>query len=150
MDELSLLLAKHDPSLAEQYAWPILDDKGALVGIVTRGDLMRAAAAGFEGSNSVLQAGSQALIVTYPDELLEEAVDKMARHDIGRLPVVDRRHPTRLLGYLGRKGIASAWREIAQEEQVREAGWLSGRARLLRMKVRRVTSQGDDQQQLVS
>jgi CIC family chloride channel protein len=150
VDGLSGLLAKHDPSLAEQYAWPIVDGKGALVGIVTRGDLMRAAASGLEGTRSVLLAGSQSLIVTYPDELLEEAVDKMARHDIGRLPVVDRRHPGRLLGYLGRKGIAAAWREIAEEEQVREAGWLSGRARLLRMKVRRVISEGDDPEQLAS
>jgi chloride channel protein, CIC family len=147
---LSSLLAKHDPTLAEQYAWPIMDAKGALVGIVTRGDLMRASSSGNGGTQSVLEAGSRSLVVTYPDELLEEAVDKMVRHDIGRLPVVDRHHPARLLGYLGRKGIASAWREIAEEEQVREAGWLSSRARLLRMKVRRVISQDDDSQRLAS
>ncbi|HEY7636571.1 MAG TPA: chloride channel protein [Gemmatimonadales bacterium] len=150
VDALSSLLARHDPTLAEQYAWPILDSKGILVGIVTRGDLVRAASSGVGGDRSVLEAGSRSLVVTYPDELLEEAVDKMVRHDIGRLPVVDRHHPDRLVGYLGRKGIASAWREIAEEEQVREAGWLSGRARLLRMKVRRVISQEDDSERLVS
>jgi chloride channel protein, CIC family len=118
--------------------------------MVTRGDLMRAASLSDGGTRGVLEAGTRSLVVTYPDELLEEAVDKMVRHDIGRLPVVDRHHPTRLLGYLGRKGIASAWREIAEEEQVREAGWLSSQARLLRMKVRRVISQADDSERLAS
>jgi hypothetical protein len=32
------------------------------------------------------QAGNRNLIVTYPDEILYEAIDKMMRNDIGRLP----------------------------------------------------------------
>jgi CBS domain-containing protein len=70
--------------------------------------------------------------------MLEEAVDKMIGHGIGRLPVVERAHPTKLLGYLGRKGIADAWEDLREEDQVREAGWITSRARLLRTKVRRV------------
>jgi chloride channel protein, CIC family len=50
----------------------------------------------------------------------------MARAEIGRLPVVDRRDPKRLVGYIGRTGIADAWREQVREEEVREAGWFSG------------------------
>jgi hypothetical protein len=65
------------------------------------------------------------VVVTYPDELLEEAVDKMVRHDIGRLPVVERSAQTRLLGYLGRSGIAAGWRFLFEEEQVQDTGWLS-------------------------
>lgn len=49
-----------------------------------------------------------------------------------------REHPTRLLGYLGRKGIAEAWEDLREKDQVREAGWLTSRTRLLRSKVRRV------------
>lgn len=62
----------------------------------------------------------------------------MAAHDIGRLPVVDRDEPTRLVGYLGRTGIAAAWRVLLEEEEVREAGWLTSHMRLLRRNVRRV------------
>ena len=86
---------------------------------------------------TVLEAGSRRLVVAYPDEVLEEAVDKMLRHEVGRLPVVEREDPTRLRGYLGRKGIAMAWQELREEEQVRESGWISSRARLLRRKVRK-------------
>jgi CIC family chloride channel protein len=66
-------------------------------------------------------------VVTYPDELLEEAMDKLVQHDIGRLPVVERSDATRLLGYLGRSGIAAGWRQIFEEERVREDGWLTPR-----------------------
>ncbi len=115
-------LAAHDPVLGRRYAWPLVDESGALVGIVTRGDLVRALEREVDGEVSVLEAGNANLIVTYPDELLEEAVDKMVRHDIGRLPVVERGDRTRLLGYLGRSGIAAGWRFLFEEEQIRDAG----------------------------
>jgi CIC family chloride channel protein len=125
VDLLFRRLAAHDPILGRRYAWPLVDESGSLIGIVTRGDLVRALEREGDGEVSVLEAGNANLIVTYPDELLEEAVDKMVRHDIGRLPVVDRADRTRLLGYLGRSGIAAGWRFLFEEEQVREAGWLS-------------------------
>jgi CBS domain-containing protein len=89
---------------------------------------------------TLLEAGSSPPVVAYPDEMLEEAVDKMIGHGVGRLPVVEREHPTKLLGYLGRKGIAEAWEDLREEDQVREAGWITSHARLLRSKVRRVLS----------
>jgi CBS domain-containing protein len=82
--------------------------------------------------------GSPTPVVTYPDELLKDAVDRMVRHDVGRLPVVERTDGTRLVGQLGRSGIAAAWQTLLEEEEGREQGWLSGRGRLLRMKLRRV------------
>jgi len=115
----------HASVLGGRYAWPLLDDSGALVGIVTRGDLVRASRGEADAELTVLQAGSSNLVVTYPDELLEEALNKMVRHDIGRLPVVERGDHRRLLGYLGRTGIAAGWRHMFEEEQVRESGWLS-------------------------
>ena len=118
-------LTAHDSVLGGRYAWPLLDDSGSLVGIVTRGDLVRAARGDGDPELTVLQAGSSNLVVTYPDELLEEALNKMVRHDIGRLPVVERANHRRLLGYLGRTGIAAGWRHMFEEEQVRESGWLS-------------------------
>ena len=79
------------------------------------------------GEMTLLDAGSNKPIVTYPDELLEQAVDKMVRHDIGRLPVVQRSDPKQLVCYLGRTGIAAGLRQIFEEERVREEGWLTGR-----------------------
>lgn len=44
---------------------------------------------------TVIQAGSGNLVVTYPDEILYEAIEKMVRQDIGRLPVVKPRKSAR-------------------------------------------------------
>jgi chloride channel protein, CIC family len=120
-------LAAHDQVLGRRYAWPLLDSDGRLAGIVTRGDLVRMIERDESGEMTLLEAGSNKPIVTYPDELLEQAVDKMVRHDIGRLPVVQRSDPKQLVGYLGRTGIATGWRQIFEEERVREEGWLTGR-----------------------
>jgi H+/Cl- antiporter ClcA len=35
------------------------------------------------------------------------------------------KRPTRLLGYLGRSGIAAGWRFLFEEEQVQDTGWPS-------------------------
>jgi CIC family chloride channel protein len=63
------------------------------------------------------------LIVTYPDELLGQAVEKMVRNDIGRLPVVERDSPHVVLGYLGRASVIAARLRRHEEEHVRERGW---------------------------
>jgi H+/Cl- antiporter ClcA/CBS domain-containing protein len=125
LDAILRRLAAHDPVLGRRYAWPLVDSAGKLAGIVTRGDLVRALEREESEEMTVLEAGSNKPVVTYPDELLEEAMDKLVQHDIGRLPVVERSDATRLLGYLGRSGIAAGWRQIFEEERVREDGWLT-------------------------
>ena len=124
LDVILRRLVAHDPVLGRRYAWPLVDGTGKLAGIVTRGDLVRMLEKEESEEMTVLDAGSSKPVVTYPDELLEEAVDKMVQHDIGRLPVVDRSDARQLLGYLGRSGIAAGWRQIFEEERVREDGWL--------------------------
>jgi CBS domain-containing protein len=131
-------LAAGDPVLGHRDAWPLIDSQGALVGLATRGDLMKALARPGARESTVREVAAFRLVVAYPDELLEEAVAKMARHQIGRLPVVDRHEPSRMIGYLGRAEIATAWHGLLREEHLREAGWLTSRLRLLRRNVSRV------------
>ncbi|HJR50290.1 MAG TPA: CBS domain-containing protein [Gemmatimonadales bacterium] len=71
---------------------------------------------------TVGEAASHPLIVAHPDDLLAHAVDRMVRHSVGRLLVVDPRQPTRLAGYLGRTGVADALCELLDEEEIQEAG----------------------------
>jgi CIC family chloride channel protein len=58
---------------------------------------------------------------------LHEAIDRMHAHDIGRLPVVDRADPRKLLGYLGRAAVLSARRVRWRENHEAEPGWLGRR-----------------------
>jgi CIC family chloride channel protein len=62
------------------------------------------------------------VIVTYPDEVLQEASAKMLRNNIGRLPVVERNNPQRVVGYLGRPGVMAARLRRLDEEHVRDRG----------------------------
>ncbi len=120
--ELSDRIAHRDPRLSRRQGLAVVDDEGKLAGIITRGDVLRAIEQGADGNTTVLDAGTRRLVVAYPDELLGEAVTKMLRHDIGRLPVVTREDPRRLVGYLGRASVMAARLRRLEEEQVREQG----------------------------
>ncbi len=124
ISELSDRISRHDPEVNRHQGMFVLDAAGQLAGIITRGDLMRALAKDPAGNATVLDAASRDLIVTYPDESLHQAAAKMLRNNIGRLPVVDRNQPQRVLGYLGRSGIMAARLRRLDEEHVREPGWL--------------------------
>jgi len=120
--ELSERLAAGDPLLSRRQGLPIVDAGGRLVGIITRSDVMRAMEGGFDRSRTVLDAGTPSPIVAYPDELLSDAVARMLSRDIGRLPVVAREDPCRVVGYLGRAGVMSVRVRLYEEENLRERG----------------------------
>jgi CBS domain-containing protein len=128
VSEFSDRLAKRDRKLSRRQGTLILDEAGLLCGIITRGDVVRAIDQFENDGLTVLEAGSRNLIVTYPDEILYEAIEKMVRHDIGRLPVVSRENPRQVLGYLGRAAVMTARLHRMKEEQEREPGWLQGLA----------------------
>ncbi len=122
--ELAERIAKHDQDVSRHEALFIVDSEGKLVAIITRGDILRALDQDPNGAIPVQEAGSRDLIVTFPDELISEASEKMLHNDIGRLPVVERSDSRKLLGYLGRQGVMAARLRRLHEEHVREQGWL--------------------------
>ncbi len=130
VSELSDRIARHDPEISRHQGLLILDSNQKLVGMITRGDVLRALDKDLAGTMTVLDAGARDLIVTYPDELLHEASTKMLRNNIGRLPVVDRKDPTHVVGYLGRPGIMAARLHRLEEEHLREPGWIRRRIRV--------------------
>jgi CIC family chloride channel protein len=122
--ELADRIARRDPEVCHHQGLLILDPEGKLAGVITRGDVVRALDNDPSGGMSVLEAGTRDVVVTYPNELLHDASAKMLRNSIGRLPVVDRDDPRRVVGYLGRPGIMAARLRGLEDEHVREPGWI--------------------------
>ncbi len=122
--ELADRIARRDPQVCQHQGLLILDSKDKLAGVITRGDVVRALDQDPSGGVSVLDAGTRDVVVTYPDELLHDASAKMLRNGIGRLPVVDRNDPLKVVGYLGRPGIMAARLKALEDEHVREPGWI--------------------------
>lgn len=124
LSELADRIGSGDPEVSRHQGMLVLDGEGKLVGIITRGDVLRALEK--NPSGTVLDACSRNVVVTYPDETLHEASEKMLRFNVGRLPVVDRADERHIVGYLGRPGIMAARRRKIDEEYVREPGWFKG------------------------
>jgi H+/Cl- antiporter ClcA len=137
--EVADRIAQHDPALSKHQGIFIVDSSGNLKGVLTRGDVLRSLDQDPTGDTPALEAGNRDLVVSYPDETLNQAAGKMLRHNIGRLAVVDRANPKKLLGYLGRREVMAARLRRLDEEHVREPGWI---ARFRKSRIVRPDSKG--------
>lgn len=91
------------------HGFPVLDEKGELYGIVTLRDLERAIARGGLDSLTVKDIATTSPLTAYPDEPLWVALKRLGTRDVGRLPVVDRRNPKKLIGLVRRYDIIRAY-----------------------------------------
>jgi chloride channel protein, CIC family len=87
--------------------FPVMDDNGRLTGIVTHEDINKALNNG-EADKPVNEIMTRKLIYCYPDETLKTALEKLGERNIGRIPVVERKDPERMVGLITRKGIIKA------------------------------------------
>jgi CIC family chloride channel protein len=122
--EMAERMARHEPGFNLSDGLPIADTNGRLLGIVTQGDLLRALEKDPTGRTALGEASDRKPIVAYPDELVIEALFRMLQSDIGRLPVVSRENSEKMVGYLNRTTILSAWTRQLHEESHRDYGWL--------------------------
>jgi CIC family chloride channel protein len=99
-----------DRSMATgRQAFPLVDVEGRLNGIVTRTDL-RTRGGSLTLERPVAALATRDVVVAYPDETVHMAIDKMVARNIGHLPVVDRRDPGRIVGWLTREKVLSVER----------------------------------------
>jgi len=134
--EIVRRLLLQDPVFGRRHSWPLVDQRGALAGILTRADLLQALNDADADDRTMLEIGTASPVVAYPDDQLEDALNLMLRSSVGRLPVVDRREPTRLLGMLSRGSIATAYRSVLDEEDAIEPSPLSAHIGVVRQRLR--------------
>lgn len=106
VSELADRIVGNDPVWNAARLFPITVDNHILIGVVSRADIL--AAVGSSPDAPVLDAGTRNPIAIHADETLADAAERMIRHSIGRLPVVDRSVPPRLCGLIGRREILHA------------------------------------------
>jgi len=96
-----------------RHGLAVLDREGKLWGIVTVTDLERAINSGSPLSTTTVEkiaTPNENLWITYPDENIGEALNKMSRHGFGRLPVVSREDPGHLVGLIQRRDVIEAYK----------------------------------------
>jgi coenzyme F420 hydrogenase subunit beta len=92
-------IAKH-----HHIGFPIVDESKQIVGIVTLQDAMKVAKEK-RSSIPVGEIGTKRLVVAFPDDSVAEAFEKMSRHNVGRLLVVDKKDSRLLVGILTRNDV---------------------------------------------
>ena len=101
------------PGSAHQ-GYPVLDEAGLLVGVLTRRDLI--------GSTEndlvpLLALVRRVPVVVFADNSLRDAADQMVRAGVGRLPVVDRGDTRRVIGIISRSDLLGAHAGRLEAEQ---------------------------------
>jgi CIC family chloride channel protein len=92
------------------HGFPVVDNNGNLVGIVTIHDFEIAVDAGDIENKTVADiATNESLIFAYEDEPMWSALRKLGVRDVGRIPVVKRGDERHLLGVVRRKDIIQAY-----------------------------------------
>lgn len=103
---------------------PIVDDAGALVGIITEADFLKLEVERQEGTrgqgDTVGDVMSRGVVTVSPNVEIYEAAKIMAVQEIKRLPVVD--EDNRLLGVISRSDIVSIFTrpDDVIEDEIRE------------------------------
>lgn len=105
VNEILDKIAKH-----HHIGFPVMDESKHILGIVTLQDVMKVAK---KNRNSVLvgDIATKDLVVVFPDDSVAEVFQKMSKHDIGRVLVVDEKNPILLVGILTRSDVMHALRK---------------------------------------
>jgi len=89
--------------------YPVVNEKGELIGVVTFEDTMNVP----KESRNKVSVGSIAkkkLVTAHPEDSVLDAFEKMDKHEIGRILIVDPQDPKKLLGVITRTDIMHALR----------------------------------------
>lgn len=101
-----------DPEGSRHQGYPVVDERGILLGVLTRRNLLSATES---GTTEIRQLIRRPPVYVYDTSTARDAADHMVRHDIGRLPVVDRKNPKHLVGIVTRSDILSVYERRLRE-----------------------------------
>jgi CIC family chloride channel protein len=89
------------------HGFPVVNKTGNLIGMVTLSDVE--AIMGSREQLTVADIATTNIITAYPDETLHDVVHRLGTSEVGRIPVIDRKDRTKLIGVLRRYDIVKAY-----------------------------------------
>ena len=102
-----------------QRLFPVIGPDRALVGVLGRRQLAQALEAPADPALRVAALAQRLMAVAYPDDTQRQAADEIAGSRVGVMPVVDRQHPTTLLGLISTYDLFRARTRLLEEERHR-------------------------------
>ena len=91
--------------------FPVVNDDGRMIGIISKADLLQAQAQGKEKDPIIEAATTSYILHAHPDQSLDSVMAKLGNRQLSRLPVVSRADPTRLLGIITAEDVMKAFGE---------------------------------------
>ena len=104
VEEVRDRIAARTPG-SQHQGFPVVNARGDLVGVVTRRDLLDL---DIEFTALVGDLVKRPAVVIYDDSSAREAADHMVHERVGRLPVVSRAKPRRVIGIVSRSDLLEA------------------------------------------
>ncbi len=106
--EMTLAEIQDKFAKSKHHGFPVVDKWGKLKGMVTLADV-ESKISGKRKKLTVADLSTTSIITAYADETLHDVVHRLGTSEIGRIPVVDRKDPHRLIGVLRRYDIVKAY-----------------------------------------
>ncbi|HEX5208231.1 MAG TPA: chloride channel protein [Steroidobacteraceae bacterium] len=117
--EDALVFFDTENGLKRHKSYPVVDDAGSVVSMVSRADVLRWSREGWpEGQTLEERPDVGEVFVGYTDELVGHLADRMASADVGRVPVVDRA-TGKLAGLIARRDLLRVRAHTARLERER-------------------------------
>ncbi|MFQ5849709.1 MAG: chloride channel protein [Candidatus Binatia bacterium] len=101
------------------HGFAVVNEKDEIYGIVSVSDLERALKRS-KATGTVRDIYTTRLITAFPEEPLEEVIQRIGVQDVSRIPVVDRVNPRRLLGMVHRADVIRAYTTALMDDQARQ------------------------------
>jgi H+/Cl- antiporter ClcA len=119
LETIQTRITSNDPLWSHQ-GFPVVDANGFLTGVVTRRDIIHSEK---DRASSIKDLLRRPPILVYDDLTLREAADHMVNHDVGRLPVVSRENPGKVIGIITRGDILKAQRRRIDEMKLSKSNF---------------------------
>jgi CBS domain-containing protein len=116
LDEVRAFVASREPGSSHQ-GFPVVDADGLLIGVITRRDILDPEVPGSARVGTLVR---RTAAVVFEDSTLREAADHMVREGVGRVPVVSREKPRKVIGILTRSDLLAAHRTRLDEIDLAE------------------------------